>query len=269
MNWKRIKTFLIILFLIINIYLISTSSGISVVPTTTVTKFDKETIDKTVSLISKNYDVEIDVGIIPTQFVNLRNIDVTNLIFDDRFQESKYNLIQTESGFECDIKTNTYSYTEEIATNEIDVILLDFGITPQSYKLRFEKSDYGLVCHINEYVSEYPIFDGYIKAEFTSSHIRLNGNWYFPEQIEVKVYDTSERLNDITSVLLDYASEYGGSVDGKRSIKKIDYGYFVSYFNENIITKSASAIPSYMIENHEGVKCYYDAYSGNFLKQEE
>ena len=45
--------------------------------------------------------------------------------------------------------------------------------------------------------------------------------------------------------------------------------YFVSYYDENAVSKSASAIPCYMIETDSGLKYYYDVLNGNLLKQED
>ncbi len=268
MNWKRIKTFLIVLFLIINVYLISTTSGIAILRVTPKTRVEKETVSKTVKVIESNYGVDISEDKIPTEFVNLSNIDVTNFVFTENFEKKDYGFVQTESGFECEFKTKTYSYTENIAKSEIISILSSLGIDQSIYKMKFKKSDHGLVCVISEYVSGYPIFDGRIYAEFTSSMIKMKGNWYLPQQTEVKQYESSERLHDITSVLIDCVSRVSGEKSEKYGIENIAYGYFVGYHDENVITKSASAIPCYMIETDFGYKYYYDAYNGKFLKQE-
>ena len=269
MNWKRIKTFLIVLFLIINIYLLSTTSGSMIFRITSVTKLDKETVSNAVDVISANYGVKVPESEVPLELVNLVNIDVTNFIFTDMFENPGYGFVQTDSGFECELKTHTYSYTEQIAKNEIVSILTEIGIDESAYKMEFKKSDHGLICIVSEYVSGYPIFDGKIYAEFTSSMIKLKGNWYFPEQTEVKKYESSERVTDITSVLIDCVSSISDKREEKYEIKDIGYGYIVGYYDDNVITKSASAIPCYMIETDFGNKYFYDAYNGNFLKQEE
>ena len=269
MNWKRIKTFLIVLFLIINIYLLSTTSGSVIFRMPSVTKIENETVKKTISVISDNYGVSVSEDVIPLKITHLVNIDVTNFIFTDYFEKSAYDFVQNESDFECEIKTHTYSYTEAIAKEEITHILSEIGIDSSTYKLTFKKSDYGLVCIISEYVSDYPVFDGKIYAEFTSSTIKLKGNWYFTKMTEVEKYGTSERLTDITSVMIDCVSAISVNRKEKYSISNIDYGYIVEYYDDNVITKSASAIPCYMIETDFGHKYFYDAYNGNFIKQEE
>ncbi|MBE7050576.1 MAG: hypothetical protein E7394_07420 [Ruminococcaceae bacterium] len=269
MNWKRIKTFLIVLFLIINIYLLSTTSGSVIFRVPTVSKIEKETVQKTIDVISNNYGVNLNKNIVPLKFTNLVNIDVTNFIFTDVFQNSGFEFVQNSSDFECVIKTQTYSYTEDNAKEEITHILSKVGIDPSSYKINFKKSDHGLVCTVSEYVSGYPVFDGRIYAEFTSSTIKLRGNWYFTEQTEVKRYGNSDRLADITSVLIDCVSSISVNREGSYTIKDIGYGYIVEYYGDKVITKSASAIPCYMIETDFGGRYFYDAYNGNFIKQEE
>ena len=69
--------------------------------------------------------------------------------------------------------------------------------------------------------------------------------------------------------MIDCVSRISEERKEKYGIKNIGYGYFVGYHDENVITKSASAIPCYMIETDFGNKYYYDAYNGNFLKQED
>mgnify|MGYP003293129731 CR=1 FL=1 len=64
MNWKNIKTFLIILFLIINIYLIYSQYGFDF-KSPNASYVNKDTLNDSVSIIKNNYNVNIDKNIIP------------------------------------------------------------------------------------------------------------------------------------------------------------------------------------------------------------
>lgn len=266
MSWKKIKSFLILLFLIINLYLVYSTFG-TTVKFKSVTEVDESTIDKTVSIISDNYDIFIDKSIVPAKLDNLNIIDVTNYIYADNIDSSKYDISTIGASFDVAVATNTYSYNEQKAREELVAILSNIGISEATYKLDFSKSDAGLVCVIQEYVSEYPVLNAVIKAEFIPTSIFLQGQWYFPQTNDIKEQDTTARMTDITSVLIDAAER--ASRGSAASIDNINYGYFVSSYAENTVSKISSAIPCYMIETDIGSKYFYDAYNGKFLKQED
>lgn len=269
MSWKKIKTFLILLFLLINLYLIYSTSG-SIMRIYSVTTVDEATISKTVDIISNNYNISIDKKLIPSKIDNLNNIDVTNYIYTDDIKNSKYEIRASGALFNVSVSTKTYSYNETNARKELVDILSHMGIAEQTYKLSFSKSDTGLVCIADEYVSGYHILNARIRAEFTPTLIALQGQWYFPHSTDVKSQDTSMRMSDVTGVLVDTAGRSAQNTQNPpKSVSKIKYGYFVSYYDENAVTKTASAIPCYMIETDNGSKYYYDASNGKFLKQED
>ena len=70
MSWKKIKTFLILLFILINLYLIISTSG-SVVRFNSVTVVDSETLKKTSSVISSNYNISFKESDVPLKIHNL------------------------------------------------------------------------------------------------------------------------------------------------------------------------------------------------------
>ena len=72
-----------------------------------------------------------------------------------------------------------------------------------------------------------------------------------------------------SSVLIDAAERATTTETPSNSFEKISYGYFASYYDEYQLSKTASAIPCYVIETDIGSKYYYDALNGNFLKQED
>lgn len=250
-------------------YLVYSTSG-SILRLNSVTTVDYETISKTVDVIGQNYNISVDKKLIPSKIDNLNNIDVTNYIYTDDIKNSEYKIRASGALFNTDISTKTYSYNEANARKELVDILSHMGIEEQTYKLNFSKSDTGLVCIADEYVADYPILNARIKAEFTPTSIALEGQWYFPHTTDVKSQDTSLRMTDITGVLIDTAERSTQNTENPpKSISQIRHGYFVSYYDENAISKTASAIPCYMIETDNGSKYFYDASNGKFLKQED
>lgn len=266
MSWRKIKTFLIVLFLIINIYLIFSTDNIFNI--TSQTSIDKSTISKTAQLLDSNFGIKVDKNIIPDKIKNLNNINVTNVIYLDEFMDT-FDFKKDNSFFYGEIKTDTFSYNEEKAKEDLTEILDKLNIDKNSYKMYFNKGDDGLTCSVFEYISDYQIFNSYIYAHFLSSKIVISGVWYLPESTDIISKDSSKKMNDITGVLFDMASNIEFSSDiSEIKVDDIKYGYFVSYYDENAVNKSATAIASYLITLDNNTKFYYDALNGKLLKQE-
>jgi len=267
MSWKKIKTFLILLFILINLYLIISTSG-SVVRFNSVTVVDSETLKKTSSVISSNYNISFKESDVPLKIHNLNIIDVTNYIFTDHsLADEKYKLTFDGNAFSFVINTDTYSYNEENARAELVPVFSNLGIKREDYSLNFQKGDTGLLGTATALVEGVPILNSRIKAEFDTKKITVYGTWYFPNTKEIKSSDNTLRMVDITGILIDAADR---SPKGHTtSFDKITYGYYVSSYDENAVTKISSAIPCYMIQTNNGLTYFYDALNGKFLKQEE
>ncbi len=267
MSWKKIKSFLILLFIIINLYLIISTSG-SVVRFNSVTIVDKQTLEQTASVISSNYNISFDQSKIPLKIHNLNIIDVTNYIYlDNKAVDEKYNLEIKGNVFNFVANTETYSYNEQNARVELTKILSELDIKSENYMLDFKKDDTGLICVVSGLVSEVPILNSKITAYFYPKKISIEGTWYIPNTDKVKSTDNALRMSDITGVLIDASDR---SVQGETtSFEKVVYGYYVSSYDENAVSKISSAIPCYMIQTNNGLTYYYDALNGKFLKQED
>lgn len=267
MSWKKIKSVLILLFLLINLYLIISTSG-SVVRFNSVTIVDSDTLKKTSSVVSANYGITFDQTKVPLKIQNLNIIDVTNYIYTDHSAaDKKYKFTLDGNVFGFNVSTNTYSYNEGNARTEFESIISNLGIKKEDYRLTFRKGDTGLVGTATGVVAGVPILNSRIIAEFDTKNITVSGTWYLPGTNEIKSNDNTLRMVDITGVLIDAADR---SLETKtKSFDKITYGYFVSSYDENAVTKISSAIPCYMIETNNGLTYFYDALNGKFLKQEE
>lgn len=268
MSWKNIKTFLIILFLIINAYLIFSQYGFDF-KSSGKTYVDEKSLSDTISIIQKNYNIEIENKTVPYEINNLGIIDVTNIIYTDKFKNSDYAFKTNGSFFEAEIETNTYSYNEINAGEQIIKVLNTLGIEKDFYNLDIKKSDEGLVCTVYEKLSPYPIFNGKIKAVFAPKKISLKGSWHIAEKDALKKTESPAEMAKITGVIIDMASKAGKDNTDGLKITNIEYGYFVSSYDENTASKTSSAIPCYMLKTSDNIKYYYDALNGKQLKQEE
>ncbi len=266
MNWNKIKTFLILLFTIINLYLILSTSG-NVLIFESLTRVDKETVRKTSQIIKNNYGITLDTSKVPDSIKNLNIIDVTNYIYSDEFEKTKdYNVSTENSVFKLEIDTDTYSYNEKSARPELEKVLLSLGFSPEETKTSFSMTDSGLVAKVYTLVSEIPIFNSSVTAEFSPRKIIISGRWYIPDSDNVYSNDNTLRMTDITSVLID-ASDRASELKSTK-IENIVYGYYVSSYDEGVVTKISSAVPCYMIET-DNVRFLYDAIDGKFIKQED
>lgn len=268
MSWKNIKSFLILLFFIINAYLIFSTNGF-VFKKTDATYVDKDTVSKTAEIIKKNYNVSLDTSLVPKHVDNLINTDVTNIIYTDGFKKSEYEFKTHSGAFETEIKTSTYSYNEKNAKEQFVKILKNMGIADNSYTLDITKSDEGLVCNAKEIFATYPIFNGRIKAVFMPKSVHLAGAWYIPQSNDTKNLTSSDKMTDITSVIIDMSEKCAKSDGTPAEITHIEFGYYVSSYDENVVSKSSSAIPCYMLRADDGLKYYYDASNGKSIKQED
>ncbi len=266
MSWNHIKTVLIFLFLIINIYLIYSSGGIT--SSKSVTEFDEETIAETVEITKNNFGIYVDKNIVPLKLDNLNNIDATNIIYTEKFDKSGYDIKHENGTFYADIETKIYSFNESNASDEVIRFLKNLGIDENLCELNFSKSDEGLVCVINEKFSQYRVFNGRITIIFKASEMHVRGRWYIPETSETKSKNSSLKMISISGVIIDAAQKMQLENTGKK-ITDIKYGYYVSYYDENKASKSASAIPCYMIKTDSDYEYYYDAINGKSLKQED
>ena len=268
MNWKNIKTFLIILFLIINIYLIYSQYGFDF-KSPNASYVNKDTLNNSISIIKHNYNISVDKSVIPTKIARLGIIDVTNIIYTDNFQKSKYKFETSGSSFKSHIETDTYSYNETNAKAQFIDILNNMGIDKTSYVLDVKKKDEGLVCKAKALIKPYDIFNAGIKAVFSPKKINLSGTWYIAEEGILEKNKKKEEMADIPSVLIDMAQWCNTSDGSPKTITGFSYGYYVSSYDENSASKTSSAIPCYMLTTDEGLKYYYDSLNGKRLKQEE
>ncbi len=269
MSWRRIKSFLIILFLLINILLIATS-GSSTFLFNLGTKIDNDVVDKTISVLNNNYGISVSEDIIPSFVENLNSVEVTNIIYTDVF-ENNSDFRKDHSSFNGEYITDIHSYNDVNSKSAFEKILTDLNIDSKSYRLYTEKSDSGIVCTAYEYIGKYRFYNGQIRALFSPGKITLSGTWYVVHNSESNgKIKSNSRMADITGILLDMASipPLNSSLT-PQSITEINYGYCLSYYDSDSITKSAPAIPCFLIKTDTGSKYYYDAISGLLIKQED
>ncbi len=237
MNWEKVKTFLIVLFIVINLFLMafmfsSLRSSSSV---------NKSVVADTVSILNAN-NIAIDAETIPSSISNPGSFDVVAINVDSSYQSPK-------------------TLTESNAVSEIRKALKvlgvkDFEITP------VDGSTYSVMQRTDGYL----IFDSGITAKLNGDNISLSGVWY-KQQTKPKAEGYSDGgIVYVTGVLIDFINNPDRDSALHNEITSIDIGYCVPRYDSGMEHKSMPAVPCYSITTAGGTAFLYDATGGTYLK---
>ena len=265
MNLGKVKTFLIVLFLGINIYLL-----ISLFTSSTF-YIDSETIDSTVEILKTN-DIDVDKEVIMKSVENLKNIDTSNVVYTEKFKKNNKNgSFQIEGDtFSCTKSFDgIYAKGEDDIKDTIEEYLEKMGFPLEYMKTgKISENKKGeKVYYISCYVDDYEIFDSKIKITLQKNNtVLIKGTWYEPLSDDVKLRSRSRDTVYITSVLVSMIQNEEIMAKAPFTITDIDYGYLAgASYGEGTHVKS-SALPYYRIKDNKGNVYYYDAQNGSYLK---
>ncbi len=253
MNLGKVKSFLIVLFLGINIYLIATSFFSS--------RFyiDKDTAKNCVQVLESN-SVTLDADKIERFAVNLRGIDTKNAVYTNDIVHSQKNGFKTDANrFSC---TMTPASPTGNAKKDVLSFLKQNGFdTKYMHFSKAGENTWYITCK----VKGYRIFDSVIKVTKNGPSYTLGGRWYEPASNKVKSQSKVRNTTYITSILINMLQNEEIMKNAPFEITSIDYGYLAGlpYGNEEHIT--ATALPYYRIKDNKGNTYYYDAKSGEYL----
>ncbi len=237
MNWERVKNFLIVLFVFINIFLICFM--LSSVKTSS--SVNKSVVADTVSILEAN-GVTVNPKLIPTSISNPGTFDVVALDVDSSYESPK-------------------KLTESNAESEIKKAMKVLGL--KGYEIsRQDGQTYSLM----QKVSGYFIFDSGITAKIEDNKITLSGVWY-----KQQTKPRAEGYKDggivyVTGVLIDFINN-GDRIPGTHDeITGIEVGYCVPWYDSGIEHKSMSAVPCYSVITADGTRFLYEAAGGTYIK---
>lgn len=259
MEWGKIKSILICIFAVVNIFLLYVYFGDAY----TGKSIDSDMILNAVKIINEN-NIDIEEDIIPKTYENARICTVENKFKDANdileyiwneygenviFGFNKNNVKIKNNTFECELDI---SKNNEITKNNIERELEKCGL------LNFGKYSKSFVDNSMFFYMEYEgmsFFDSYIRVDFKDDKpVMIYGtNWLFD-----KVYEdsTAKSISPI-EILVDFASEYSGN---KVEITGMQSGY---YIGERNATVKVTATPVWEIRLSDGEKYYYDMRTGN------
>lgn len=232
MNWERMKSFLIVLFVAINIFLIAFMLN-SVSNTNTVSK---TIVADTVSILGSN-NIYIDSNIIPLSTDNPGSFEVTPVNVSTTYTSSK-------------------NITDKNAKGEIKKALKSVGI--KDYAI--SRNSDGTYC-IGQKAYGHFIFDSSVVIKINGNTITLEGKWYTPRS---KSSAKDGDMLPVTSVLIDFMNNPQRDAALHNSISSISIGYCVPAHDSGADYISMTAVPCYSITTSNGASFLYEATSGAF-----
>ena len=266
MEWSKIKTILIWLFAMVNIFLFiiffkGTSSG---------TNISNETIENTIAILSKN-NVAITKDLMPRSYSNAKICNVENkynavsAMLDNArkvsAQEgvdylSEENTKSRGNTFTCTVNSDTEVYNaEKYAKKEIKKtgLLQDVQYTAE------EKNGY--VFFYLKYNNQI-FYDCYIRVKCTETGIKeiYGHNWLGDSITEGGMAETVSPAE----ILIDFAIQmkYSEPI----TVKSVNSGYYIGDRDETV---RVTAFPVWEITMSDGNVFYFDMRNGDLLNKNE
>ena len=241
MEWSRIKTILIWVFAIVNVFLLS----IYFKETSTGNIISEDVVTSTVEIL-KQSNVTVDKDVIPRRYENVKICSVEN-------KYSNINQMLGSVGIDdskATVKGDFFWYVAETA-DEVDNVL-ERLLTSGYEKTEAEDGEYYYLSFENKV-----FFDSFICVKSKDGKTEINGkNWlgdHFADEGVSKIVSPAE-------ILINFAAEYGGAEE--ISIKDIAAGY---YIGERLETVRVTAAPVWKITVSDGTEYYFDMRNGDKL----
>ena len=252
MNLGKVKSFLIILFLGINIYLIATNFMAS--------RFyeNKETIDGCVQILEKS-DITLDRKLVPPYTTNLKGVEAENVIYTNP------SLGSDKKGFK--IYGNSFSMhirDDDMSDKTILRHLKENGFDTSCMKIK--KSKNKDIKYIECKIGGYTVFDSTLKVQKKDGGILISGSWYEPKSRHARANTKSRETTYVTSILVNILQNEDIMKNAPFEIKSISYGYLAGLPYGTGQHRTTTALPYYRIKDSKGNIYYFDASNGEYLK---
>ncbi len=266
MNWSRVKTILIILFLLSDVFLL-VSLVMSTYNSNTITP---EIIESTAEILKKQ-NIIIDKELIPAKVSPVPYAEADNAIssyenFAKKFLGNEItktgdNLYESSNGtisFDGDSFTYTMknpasskSIDEKSAQASVINYLTDKGFDLSNADITSSKNSNGFTVTLKNLVNSLPLFNSVVTAEVLGDTVAsVSGIWF--NQINVR--GQANELKTVTSALIDFIPAATGI---PTEIVGLTLGYTVP--ESKVYHKSAILIPVWQIVEGNGNKHYPDA----------
>ncbi len=275
MNWSRTKTWLIVLFVGINLFLLFTLAKENIAQST----ISEQMVTDTVAVLARN-GITVDAQLIPRKMPALSAVEVLNTVTDQKAlaesilggpaaydaQTNQYLRSTAILRFDGDniayininpAQSNVYTDTQG-AIDYAKAFFTDAGFDISKAQMQVKKqtgNETELV--FTQRLDSYPLLDSRLEITVTKRGVsKMEGCWFYMSDDQSGNSGASGRVKEITSVLIDFISDpyrAGSSTE----ITSITLGYTTG--NKNSYHKSVSAMPSWYITTSDGREYYYDA----------
>lgn len=239
MSWKNIKTFLILLFLCIDIYLLAITYH-----TSHAKELTDDNIYSTWTLLGKS-NIAIDKNIIPKQALKYETIELTSLPED----EGNSSAVAIDEA--ADINNQNAQAT-------IKNILDKYGINTKNLVIKEEDNTY----YITETYRDMRLFNNKLAAKAKDGRLTIKGTWY-----KYKTTDNHSSAEQsyvyATSALIAFISRHNGS---ETAITDITCGYYALTDQSTSNAKSISAAPCYRLTDKNDKIYYYNILDNSFIE---
>ncbi len=269
MNWSRVKTVLIILFLCTDIFLLATYLTSKYASST----ISSEVIESTVEVL-KNNNIKVDPAIIPQKIPSVISAEAENVISDYETFARKIlgsEFTAVEFGYESvvgrltffgdrfnfvkntalDAITDLIPVTDEKMAKDVTVSSLQqVGFDLKNAEITTEKSGDGYTVTLENHANSLPIFNSQVLVTLSKSGITsISGIWFN----ETDSQNGSNNIKSITSALIDFIPD----VTSPAEITEIQLGYNI--FDKASYHKSATLIPVWKVTLKDGNTYLLDA----------
>lgn len=277
MNWSRTKTWLIVLFVGINLFLLFTIAKENIAQST----ISEKMVTDTVAILARN-GFSIDPDILPRKMPTLSAVEVVNtmtsasetanaLLGENATYDREDNCYLRGTAM-VEVGGDNIRYTDtkptqnnvcpdaQSAVNYAKSFLTDAGydMTKAEAQIRsYSKAE----AHVlfTQKMDSYPLMDSQLSVHITSKGISsIEGCWFYMAEDQSAAGGAHGRVKEITSVLIDFMND-GNRSSSSTEITKITLGYTTG--DKTIYHKSVSAMPSWRITTADGKEYYYDAIS--------
>lgn len=237
MNWEKVKTFLIVLFFAINVFLV----GFMLNSVKITSSASKTVIEDTAAILNAN-NISISKEIIPYSIANPGTFDAVPITIDHSYDSPKK---LADSNVEAQIKK---------ALAVIDV---------KNYNInKIDDSTYSVV----QKAGGYTVYDGRIAATVENNRISLKGVWYKQKTKPRKSGNADDGLVFVTGVLIDFINNPDRNPSVHNSISSVEVGYCVPQYDSGMQHVSVPVVACYSITTSDGTVFIYEASSGEYLR---
>lgn len=269
MNWSRVKTVLIILFLCTDIFLLATYLTSRYASSTV----SPEVIESTVEVL-KNNSITVDPAMIPQKIPNVMSLDAENVISDYEVFAKKFlgsTISAIEYGYESmagkltffgdrfnfqknsalEALTDSIPVTDEKIAKDVAVSSLQqIGFDLENAEIVSEKSNSGYTVTFENNANSLPIFNSQVVVTLSKGGISsVSGIWFNESESQ----GGNNNIKSATSALIDFIPDAKTPAE----ITEIQLGYNI--FDKASYHKSSTLIPVWKVTTKNGETYLLDA----------